>query len=229
MSMLLRRRFITSEPAPVVPTDWKKLYYAVGADTLTGDATINPMKLILPSGYRYAVALANNTNIANLENGSFLGAIFLPSRSEVIGLRYYQNKYNGLNVLNTSDLNVILRRGQTVTIYYRTTPIGTDVPDTRWNYSCIEPGPINTSNNLQTAIYNVGQYQGLLAVPDIDSATIPVTNRIFCCGVWTDNSGTKTIGFIRVNNGAYAGVTTASDISNSAIVETGTKVACFYI
>lgn len=227
MSMLLRRRFITSEPAPVVPTDWKKVYYAVGADTLTGDTTINPMKLQIPSGYRYAVALVNNTS--NLENGSFLGAIFLPSRSEVIGLRYYQNKYNGANNMNTSEMNVILRRGQTVTIYYRTTPIGTDVPDTRWDYACIEPGPIDSSAALQAAIANVGQWQGLLAVPDIDFSTIPSTNRTFCGGVFTNNNGTKTIGFVRVNNGAYAGVNTASDMSNTAIVETGTKVACFYI
>lgn len=182
-------------------TEWKKKTFTADSTTSNGQATINKIKAYLPSSYRYAFALLTDPSVR--ENNIFLAAIFLPTLlTSVTGLRYRNGAMNINNNIDNSQVDLVLRSGDKVDIYWRSEPISNDVPATTWDYETIEPGVITRANKMQEALTNVGNYSAMISIADLDFNIIPSLNKTYCYSI-SFNSGSFSGAYIRVNNSTY--------------------------
>ena len=204
---------------------WHKLTLTADQDYLKGDTTIGFIRAALPSSYRYAVALADNTE--NPENNTFLGAIFLPTRTNAHGLRWRNGAYSQIASIDSSSYDLILRQGGTVSVLWRDTPIADGDPVTGWGYACIQPGEISRANVLKTALAGAGTWNAMLSVADLDFGVLPATDQTYCESITLDSTN-LTGTYIRTSNDTYAGINSWSS-AYSCIVSADTKIACFYL
>jgi hypothetical protein len=221
MTMLLRRQMMREALAA---SGWKSVSFTAAEDTTTYRYTNPAISAALPASYCYAIALRDDTD--DLEDGAFVGAVYLPGRTSPYVLRYKDGTYGSSpNPSNTYTL--VLRTGDTLTIWYRTEPITSDVPSTSWNYSCIQPGPVSKASEVKNALSNVDAWAAIISVADIDFRTLPETNNTWCAAIVAQDpvwSG----GYIKISNGAYA-VGSQWTSAYDLIIDSTTKVSCFYI
>jgi len=187
----------------VEPDGWQYKRFVAASDTTNGLTTISAIQNELPNKYRYAVALKRNPS--NPYNNAFLGAIFLPTRSGVLGLRYRNGVYEQRADINNTTYDVELMTGEVVDIFWRHKPLGNDAPPTTWDYSVIQPGAITRADALKTALTNGIPWTSKLAVSDLDFKKIPALNRTYCESVTMDSSN-MTGAYIRTNDLAYQSV-----------------------
>lgn len=224
MSMLLRRRMMGKAGGGV--NGWNKMTITADADYTTGKAVMSFLSGFLPNEYRYAVALADDT--AEPENNAFLGAVFLPTRTEVHGVRWRNGAYDEQGTLNKADFDARLMQGETVSMYWRTEPIGNDEPETGWNYACLTTDALSTAAAVKQELTGVGSWGLMISVLDFDFSSIPATHQTFCESIVIDSSN-MTGTWVRSNNGAsYAAGKNWSE-NYGLKTEAGSKIACFYL
>lgn len=207
---------------------WQKKTYTAATDTTKGNATISAIQAELPNEYRYAVALKHDPT--NVENNAFISCVFLPMRSEILGLRIRNGAYQFNANYKNDSFDLILRSGEKVDIIWRTDPIIDDVPSlpTGWNYRKIQPGTITRANALETAFANIAEWNCLVSVADIDFNTTPSVNRTYCESIVTNRSNFTGNGtFIRTNGDATQSVTNWSASYDCQVADT-TLIANFY-
>ncbi len=224
MSMMLRRRMMGKAGGGV--NGWNKRTITADADYTKGNAVISFLSGFLPNEYRYAVALADDT--AEPEDNAFLGAVFLPTREDVHGVRWRSGAYNQQTALNKSGYDALLMRGETVSMYWRTEPIGNDEPETGWNYACLTTDALSTAEAVQQELTGVGSWGLMISVLDFDFSSIPATNQTFCESIAIDSSN-MTGSWVRSNNGASYSAGANWSASYGLITEAGSKIACFYL
>lgn len=222
MSMMLRRQMLMQGGV----NGWSKQTITSDKNYTAANSVVSFLSNYLPSAYRYAVVLADNT--AEPEDNQFLGAIFLPTRSDVHGARWRNNAYDQRLVMNAGGVDLKLNQGDTVSMFWRTEPIGSDEPSTDWNYSCITPGAMSRASEVKQALIDVGTWGLMISVADYDFATIPQTNQAYCESI-AINSGSFTGSYVRSSSGTSYGSGSNWASSYGLVTDSTTKIACFYI
>lgn len=209
------------------PNGWHKLTLTADQDYQNAATTLGFIRAALPASYRYAVALADDTESPG--GNAFLGTIFMPSATVKHVLRWRDQAYNQVTMKDSDlvQISLVIGTGETISLLWRDTPITDDAPATSWGYACIQPGEISRADVLGTALSGVGTWDVMLAVADLDFGIIPATNQTYCESI-TKNSANITGTYIRTSNGTYAGVNNW-DGNYSCIVSADTKIACFYL
>jgi len=222
MSMMLRRGMMRGGGGA---NGWNKAVYTATADTLRGNYTTSAIRAAIPSGYRYAVAIADE--ISSHEENEFIACVFIPNVSYIPGFRWNSGDHSVTGSISSSSTDAILRAGNSVTIWYRTEPLENDTPASDWNYYCLKPGATAKANELSAAFASVGTYSAMLSVLDWDYSTPPDVDGAFVESV-TKNNGSYIGSFVRHINGRYG--SGASWFASVALATDSTaKIACFYI
>lgn len=224
--MSIRRRVLVSSGGAVV-NGWHVATVTATSDLTNGLQVINAISSELPSSYRYAVAMIDS--IENLADNAFLGAIFLPARQEVLGVRWRNNAYVALPNIKDAVYEVKFLTGQTATLAWRTESISSDTPDIVWEYSCIQPGEITRALPLKNALTGVDSFSLMFAVPDLDFNALPATPRAYCGSASWDSANMAGT-YLRMNTAATATETGSNWTQAYDLrVASDTKIACFYI
>lgn len=223
--LALRRSVMQGQKTSSGANGWKKTVYTATDDTLEGNTTTAAILSAVPSGFRYAVAIADD--ISNPEPNTFIGCIFIPSSSVVFGFRWRYSTYNPVVNMESGQFDVILRSGTSVTIWTRDEPLNDEVPATGWDYYCLKPGAATTADELSSAFASIGTYNAMLSVADRDYNTAPEVDNTYCESI-TINSGSFSGSYIRYRGGSYAYGSNWGSAYNM-ITDNDTRIACFYI
>lgn len=205
---------------------WNKRTITADADYTAGSTVTSLLSGFLPNEYRYAVVLADDT--AEPEDGAFLGAVFLPTRADVHGVRWRSGAYDQRLILNAGGVDCRLMQGETVSMYWRTEPIGNDEPETDWNYTCLTTDALSTAAAVKQELTGVGSWGLMISVLDFDFTSIPATHQAYCESITIDSSS-MTGTWIRSNNGTSYSTGSNWAASYGLKTEAGSKIACFYI